>query len=184
MALKTKFVESCRLQTLSRFEARRSLNERRCKTTTCIPLEPVLHRRQDVCSGLTSPIGGDIRDFPKKGILRLLTPSIAHMDKDATRRLEKVLVAERREEESELAIRSRTRNEIRSEVENRHRYLNLLEQLSGIQRCSSASRSQTVSLPERIDKLARPKLRHYANLENCLDGVNLIHVTTPQILTL
>lgn len=170
-----KFVESSRGETLSRFRARRLWNERCATSDMYIPIDGVPRRRQDVCSGMTSPIG-DLN-----AVRRTITRAVEHLDAEATFRLESALIDEERRDAARLVEQAKRRAQILNDAKDREIYWNTLESLSGI---SSRPRTHSVSptCSDRINQLARPKLRHYATLNNCLDGLDLIHITNPEIL--
>ena len=180
-----EFVCSSRIHTLERFHAQRQHNTDRARSPHYRPIPGLSHRRQDVCSGLTSPIGGDIRDLPPKALRTVMTPLIEHLDTDARSRLRNRLEEESREEQALEEARARRRKEFQQDVKDRNKYFEILEKLSGIQRIRIAPQQgspSVVQCGERTIALAQPRGRKSMTPRECLDGLALVSISTPEVI--
>ena len=147
------------------------------------PFTKLPHVRQDVCSGMTRPIGGNMDDLPVKSLRNIVTPSIARMDDEACARLTDRLNRENHEKEllaQKIQIR---RNEIIEDRNRRHRTLSAIERLSGIRpRSRAAHENQEKESTSRVISLAMPRREKLISPSLCLDGLELVHISHPTAL--
>lgn len=178
-----QFVMRNRESTRSRFENRRKFNTKLARARTIAPFGRRIHRRQDVCSGMTSTIGGDLRDLPYKALRNIMTPLIETLDTDAANRLKDRLKAEEKSDKELLELRARRRAEILEDLKMRQKSFEALEILSGVTRPRSPP-APIVSqgLSKRTEELAKPRERKPIKPEECLDGLELTHVSNPEVI--
>jgi len=130
---------------------------------------------------MTQPIGGNPDDLPPKAVKNLITPLIERMDDDACHRLEQRLNQERAVAEREKDLRHVRRLEIIGNRKSREQYILALERLSGI-RPTQSVRASSVPLPARIAHLAEPRNVKPTALNECLDGLELSHISHPHVV--
>jgi hypothetical protein len=140
------------------------------------------HRRQDVCSGLTNPIGGDIRDLPFKALRNVMTPLIESLDLEARNRLQARLYAERRAASEVKHILAKKRLECQEDLRNRKNFFAALERCSGIPPRPTSNSSVIVPrTSERTEQLALPRARQETTVSDCQEAFELINVSTPEV---
>ena len=169
-----------RILTRDQFKARRDYNINRAKSASYVRLPNILHRRQDVCSGLTDRIGGDLRDLPYKALRNVMTPLIESLDIDAKNRLEDRLAFEQREAEAQNSLRAQRRLEFQEDLRNRKKFFATLERCSGI----PARTESITTIPkssERTEQLALPRAKHPPNISGCLEALELVNISTPEV---
>ena len=181
--MKKEFVSQVRSLTRERLDKRRSYNRLVATAPHLEPFAKLTHVRQDVCSGMTKPIGGNMDDLPVKALRNIITPSIERMDDEACVRLSDRLDQEKATEElSQKNIQSR-RKEIIEDRNRRHRTLTALEKLSGIRPRSRPSSTEPAPAPTlRIESLAVPRQPKNISPSLCLDGLELAHISHPTAL--
>jgi hypothetical protein len=179
--LRDRYIQSSRAVTRERLNKRRQYNLLLQKAPRIEPFAKLPHVRQDVCSGMTKPIGGNPDDLPPKAVRNIITPLIEKMDDEACHRLENRLNQERLREDQLKQVRSRRRLEIIHDRKMRERYIAALERLSGV-RCTRATRAASVEIPERIKLLAEPRAVKTVGLTECLDGLELSHISHPHVV--
>ena len=133
---------------------------------------------------MTNPIGGDIRDLPKKALRNIFTPLIENLDDQATDRLKARLTEEQQIAADENSRRALLRAEILQDMKHRQRSLLALERLSGLPpRAQTAPKSILVSTEvSRVENLAKPRNRKFMKTGECLDGLELTHISNPEVL--
>jgi hypothetical protein len=179
--LRERFVQSSRAVTRERLSKRRQYNRLVQTAPILEPFVKLAHVRQDVCSGMTKPIGGNPDDLPPKAVRNIITPLIEKMDDAACHRLEERLNQERLQEEKLKEVRSNRRLEIIQGRKMRERYILALERLSGIH-SHSTIRAASTEIPERIKLLAEPREVKQVGLSECLDGLELSHISHPHVV--
>ena len=180
---KRNFVIRARSATRQRLQHRRELNRRRATSASNDFLHHPRQPRQDVCSGLTKPIAGSLDELPYKAIRNLMTPLIESMDAAATNSLANRLREESCTRERAIARRAQVRSEILQELHKREEYTQALERLSGITRPPSLEKdNDSRGTSERILKLAQPREVKSMMSDECLDGLELVHITHPDTL--
>jgi hypothetical protein len=179
--MRDRFIQSSRAVTRERLQKRREYNRLVQTAPVVEPFAKLPHIRQDVCSGMTKPIGGNPDDLPTKAVRIMITPLIERMDDEACNRLEKRLNQERLQEEKLKQMRSARRLEIIQDRKMRERYIEALERLSGI-RSTRTIRAASADIPERIKLLAEPRNVKTMGLTECLDGLELSHISHPHVV--
>ena len=182
-ALKRDFMTGVRAVTRDRLNKRRTYN-RLVATAPHLERSPsVGHTRQDVCSGMTKPIGGNLDDMPVKALRNIMTPAIQRMDDDACCRLNERLVSERESLKTTQLNLQRRRNEIIEDRNRRHETISALEKLSGIKPLTrNRSADARRSLKSRVALLAVPRQPRSVSPSLCLDGLELMHISHPNAI--
>ena len=111
-----------------------------------------------------------------------MTPLIEHLDTDATTRLADRLSKEREAARVELEVRTKRRIELLQDMKNRERYMKVLEKLSGVPSRAHHHASEIPKPGERTDALAAPRQPHQFKTEECLDGLDLTHISHPGVI--
>jgi len=184
-AARRQFVMRSRETTRQRFDVRRKFNTTRSRARTVSLFAKQQHRRQDVCSGMTNTIGGDVRDLPYKALRNIMTPLIEDLDTDAADRLQERLEEEQRMEKELEEFRAKRRWETLEDLKMRQKSFDALEKLSGIVRPRSPSSSPSAYFfcpSKRTEELAKPRERKALNAIDCLDGLELTHVSNPEVI--
>jgi hypothetical protein len=173
-----------RSNTLQRLHHRREMNLRRAVSATNDFQERGPSKRQDVCSGLTACIGGGLGELSFKSLRNIMTPLIENLDAAATNRLDLTLKEEAERERREVERKACFRKELIEDTRRRKAYIEALERLSGIKHISpSQSTGSTQSLKnDRLEKLALPREHKQLTTKDCLDGLELVHISNPEAL--
>lgn len=167
--------------TLKRLHERRELNRRRAISSTNIPIGRVGHQRQDVCSGLTSTLGGGLGALPYKSLRNIMTPLIEHLDANAMSRLQDRLKIEADQAKSEAELKAQIRKGLIEDTRKREACIQALERLSGIKRIVSLQQAKKET-SDRIESLARPREPRRLSPKHCLDGLELVHISNPEAI--
>lgn len=182
-ASKKSFLIRSRSSTRARLNRRREYNKKRANSAVLPQPQGQIVPRQDVCSGLTRVIGGDVRTLPKKAMRNLITPLIEEMDQDATMRLQSRLDSEVDLRNSKLAERQSLRRELIDNMKKREEYFAALERLSGISRPKSNHiAGSRYFANERLASLAEPIRLKPLDAKTCLDGLELFHISKPEVI--
>jgi hypothetical protein len=183
-SIRRTFVIRARSATRERLQRRRELNHRRATSAAYTIPNHLKNVRQDVCSGLMRPISGNFEALPQKALRNLMTPLIQNMDAIAAERLQQRLNEEAAQREAKLAYRAKLRNDIIEDMHRREENTQALERLSGITRSPPDARLQDhLNEPSvRIKKLSEPRAVKNMVLGECLDGLELVHVSHPDAL--
>jgi hypothetical protein len=173
-----------RAVTRDRLNKRRTYNRQVATAPHLDRLPNLGHTRQDVCSGMTKPIGGNLDDLPKKALRNILTPAIERMDDEACIRLNERLLSERENAKFAKLTLQQRRNEIIEDRNRRHQTITALEKLSGIKplarACSADGRNSVEN--SRITSLAVPRQQKSISPSLCLDGLELTHISHPNAI--
>lgn len=175
--IKRDFVANVRTNTRERLNRRKEYNRLVATAAHLDPFAKLLHVRQDVCSGMTKPIGGNIDDLPLKALRNIMTPSVEKMDDDACVRLSKLLDKERKLEELHRVRINQRRSEIIEDRRRRHECISALEKLSGIRPRPRSHSHDRHELHDRIAALAVPRPNTSMGPQTCLDGLDLAHIS-------
>lgn len=181
-AARRQFVMKSRETTRNRFEDRRKYNTTRSRARTLELLRQRAHRRQDVCSGMTGTIGGDVRDLPYKALRNIMTPLIEEMDTEAASRLEERLHAEKDRDNELRDIQAKRRAELLEDMKWRKKTFEALERLSGIVVCPRSPTILSPTVSKRTEELSRPREGKPIKTVDCLDGLELTHVSNPEVI--
>lgn len=180
---KREFVSHARSLTRERLDKRKKYNRLVATAPHVTPFATLPHVRQDVCSGMTKPIGGNLDDLSVKCLRNVMTPSIERMDDEACARLTIRLNREKCDKELHDKRVQIRRNEIIQDRIRRHRTLTAIERLSGIR---PRSRVRTADHRDdslsRVDILAMPRREKPITPSLCLDGLELVHISHPTAL--
>ncbi len=182
-ASKRSFLVRSRSGTRARLNRRREYNKKRATSAILSPAQGLNLPRQDVCSGLTRVIGGDVGSLPKKALRNLITPLIEELDAGAIMRLQSRLNAEEELRNVKLAERQSLRRELLDDMKKREEYVAALERLSGISRPkSNIVRDSSYCANERLKSLAVPAPLKPLDTKTCLDGIELFHISKPEVI--
>jgi hypothetical protein len=112
-----------------------------------------------------------------------MTPLIENLDADATNRLENRLKDETEVQKRESERRAQIRKELIEDTRRREAYIKALERLSGVKRVSTLQPTEnSYCINDRIDKLSRPREQKHLTPTDCLDGLELVHISNPEAL--
>jgi hypothetical protein len=178
--VKKLYVNTVRVQTLDRFYNQKVQNEQREISHSWAP-----HRRakREFHAG-NEGFEAELDSLPKKELLKVLTPSVLHGDREAIRNITMRIQREETWKATWKEMEAERRLDTLSDLEERMTYNQMLADLAGQPtRRRDPSRKLPNNCSERLEELAQPKGEsHLSDVTQMTDFRGLIHVSHPTAL--